>query len=144
MSWLLWVIIVLVIGLVGHRFVPPHWWYVSPAKRRAMRLALGAARRLHNTEVVWSHCFIRRCNRQRCFVFLQHRCIWRPEPYSVFAVWFGDDRVDDLGTWQFHWGLFFPSQPMDTYEECRAAGEAWPVGLCEWVVWSKERGRPAL
>jgi hypothetical protein len=143
-SWHLWVIPVLVAVLVGYRFVPPHWRYVSPGKRRAMRLALAAARRLHVTEVVWENCFIRRCDRQKCFVFLQHRYIGRPELYSVFAVWFGDDRVDNLGTWQFHWGLFLPSQPMDAYEECRAAGVAWPVGLCEWVKWSRERGRPAL
>ena len=107
-----------------------------------MRLAVQAARRLHGSEVVWTHCFIRRRSRDKCFVFLRKRCVGRPDPYSVFAVWFDSRRVDDLGTWAFHWGLFFPSQPMNAYEECRAAGGAWPVGLGEWMQWSRERGRP--
>ena len=142
MSWDCWAITVLALVLVGHRYVPPHWWYLSPAKRHAMWLAMQAARQLHGSEVVWANCFIRRCDRKMCFVFLQHRSIVRPEPYSVFAVWFGNDQVDDLGTWVFHWGLFFAAQPMDAYEECRADGVAWPVGVAEWVTWAKERGKP--
>jgi hypothetical protein len=129
--------------LVGHHYVPPHWWYISAAKRCAMWLAVRAARQLHGAEeLVWANCFIRRCDRKKCFVFLEHKCIARPEVYSVFAVWLGNDQVDDLGTWQFHWGLFFPTQPMDAYEECQAAGAAWPVGLTEWLKWSNERGHP--
>ncbi len=140
MSWQEWAIIVLVVALVGHRFVPPHWWYIRPAKRRAMQLAVQAAR-LQGAEIVWAHCFIRRCDRDKCFVFLQHKCIGRPEPFSAFAVRFRNGRVDDLGLWQFLWGLFFPSQPMDAYEECQVAGVAWPVGAVEWMHWASARGR---
>jgi hypothetical protein len=142
LSWECWVLAVVVLVLFGHRYVPPHWWYISPTKRRAMKLAMRAARETHSAEIVWAYSGISRCDRKKCFVFLRHKSLWRPEPYSVFAVWFGNDQVDDLGTWVFHWGLFFASQPMDAYEECRAAGVAWPVGIGEWVKWSKERGKP--
>jgi hypothetical protein len=127
--------------LFGHRYVAPHWWYISSSERRAMRLAKRAAQQLHRAEVVWERCFIRRSDRDKCFVFLQHKSPLRPEPFSVFVVWFKTDQVDDLGTWQFHWGLFHVEQPMDAYEECRLEGVAWPVGVGEWVQWAKERGK---
>ena len=65
LSWDCWGLTVLALVLFGHRYVPPHWWYISHAKRRAMRAAMRAAQQLHGAELVWPHCFIRRCDRER-------------------------------------------------------------------------------
>ena len=73
-------------------------------------------------------------------MFLQYRGALRPPMHSVFVVWREGERVDDLGGWQFHWGLFWPGQPIQAYEECRAAGLPWPVGGVEWLRWARERG----
>jgi hypothetical protein len=136
--WRDYVLIGLLLLLLGRRFIPPHWWYLSPAKRRAMRAALRAASTMHQAEVDWSNCWIRRRDREKCFVFLQHEIIGRPEPFSVFVVWDESGQVDDLGTWVFHWGLFWPDQPIEAYERCRAAGVAWPVGLQAWLEWARQ------
>ena len=143
MSWNGWLVLGIALWLVGGPAliarIPPHWWYVSPAKRRAMRVAV-QIERLSGAEIDGSASFIRRRDREKCFVFLQHRGILRPPMHSVFAVWREGERVDDLGGWQFHWGLFWPGQPIEAYEQCRAAGLPWPVGGVEWLRWARERG----
>ena len=120
--------------------LPPHWWYISPSKRRAMRIARQTAMDLHQVQVDGTGCWTKRKDREKCFVFLQHKGIARPPSYSVFVVWKATDQVDNLGIWQFHWGLFWSAQPIEAYEQCRAAGVPWPVGLLEWMEWAKRSG----
>lgn len=93
MEWDWWVIIVIVVVLAVAPCTPPHWRYISGAKRRAMLMAMRAARELHGAEIIWMPCHIRRCNRKKCFVLLQHKSIGRPEPWSVFVVWHGDHQT---------------------------------------------------
>jgi hypothetical protein len=139
MSWELLFLVVLVLWLyVGRFYIPTYWYYLSPTKRRAMRLAVQFARDRDQMKVDWSGCWVERRDPQKCFVFLQHRSALQPPSYSVFVVWRESGRIDDLGSWQFHWGLFRPSQPIEAYEQCLATGVPWPVGVCEWVERSKE------
>ena len=136
-DWLLFgVVVFLFCGRAIASAVPPHWWYASPSKRRAMRLAVQAAAQLHQATIDGSGCWVVRKDPEKCFVFLQQKGLVQPPVYFVFVVWLASSRVDDLGGWQFHWGLFWPDQPIEAYERCRAAGHPWPVGLCEWVQWS--------
>ncbi len=145
MSWDDWLAIGALFVLFGGppliTRLPPHWWYVSPAKRRSMRVAVQTARRLFGAEIDGSGSFIRRRGRETCFVFLLNRGALRPPIHSVFVVWREGERLDDLGGWQFHWGLFWPGQPIEAYEQCRAAGRPWPVGAVEWLRWARERGQ---
>ena len=149
MSWTDCQLLGLIFLLFGGRWVasrvPPHWWYVSPSKRRAMRLALLAAELLQRPELDWAGCRIFRRDADKCFVCLQHRGVVRPESYSVFVVWRGADRVDDLGTWQFHWGIR-PGHAVRVYEDSRKAGVPWPVGLGEALRWpnpTRVDGKPS-
>jgi hypothetical protein len=145
MAWHDWLVLGLAFLVFGGPIltarIPPHWWYVSPAKRRSMRVAVQTARRLFGAEVDGGCSFIRRRDREKCFVFLQHRGNLRPPVHSVFVVWREGERVDDLGGWQFHWGLFWPDQPIEAYEQCQAAGLPWPVGATEWLQWARGRGQ---
>lgn len=139
MSWE-WLLIV-ALGLwmyVGRFYIPAYWYYLSPTKRRAMRFAVRFARDRYQMEVDWSGCWVKRRDAEKCFVFLQHKSILRPPSHSVFVVWRESGRIDELGDWVFHWGLFWPSQPIEAYEQCLAARLPWPVGLCEWMKWSKQ------
>src|SRR5262249_33729828 len=123
---------------VGLPRTPRYWLYLSPRKRRAIRLAVDYARERYRMEVDWSGCWVKRTRAGNGFVFLQHKSIARPPSHSVFVVCEKDGRIDELGVWTFHWGLFWPHQPIEAYERCRAAGVPWPVGLCNWLEWSKQ------
>jgi hypothetical protein len=139
MPWDLLLIAALALWLfVGQFYIPTYWYYLSPTKRRAMRLAVQFARDRYQMEVDWPGCWVKRKDAEKCFVFLQHRSIARPPLHSVFVVWRESGRIDELGGWQFHWGLFWPSQPIEAYERCLAAGVPWPVGGCEWLEWSRQ------
>lgn len=92
-----------------------------------MRLALLAATEQHGAVPYWPGCSIVRRDWKKLFVLIKHDIgSVRPATYSVYVVWNESDRLDDLGTWQFHWGVTFDAAIAE-YEECLAAGERWSV-----------------
>lgn len=142
MSWF-WILQMFVVTLRLLNVVPPHWRYLSPRKQRSMKMALLAARASGDT-VEWSRCWLHSSNADKSFVMLGLRlefARWRSA--HVYVVWPDDDQIDDLGYWTFYrYGLVFPSDAVDAYEECRDAGLPWPVGQLQWLQFTNEKTRP--
>jgi hypothetical protein len=103
-----------------------------------MRLALQAAAGA-NRKLDWSGCRIARTDAQKCFVLLQSppTQLICPRKYWVCAVWHATGKVDELGDWEFHWGVS-PFHAIEAYEHRRAAGRPWPMGLGDWFDYQKE------
>lgn len=112
---------VLVVHMVLIRVVPPPLWYASGRKRRAMRFALTAFAREHpRSEPVWLGSWVYRTDAEKCFVFVQHRSVLQPPSYAGYVVWHGQEKVDHLGGWQFHWGIL-PRHAIEWYESRQSA-----------------------
>ncbi len=99
-----------------------------------MRVALQAVADA-GQPIYWQRSRVVQADREKCFVLVQNGLpVGRtPESYRMFAVWSATARVDDLGDWVFHWGIF-PSHAIATYEQCRSEGRAWPNGFGAWVA----------
>jgi hypothetical protein len=81
-----------------------------------MRLALQAFAGQHPTSRLdWAGSWVYRTDGEKAFVFVQHvSCIWPPS-YAGYVVSHTDDRIEDLGGWQFHWGIW-PRHAVEAYE----------------------------
>jgi hypothetical protein len=110
---------------VAAPWVPPHWWYLSRRKRRAMSLALKAyAERRPQCPAAWGGSRVYRTDREKCFVFVSHYGPdLQPPSYDVYAVFHDDGRVEPLGCWQFHWGIL-PRHIIERYETSRRADQS--------------------
>src|SRR5689334_22370037 len=108
------------------RFVPPHCWYLSPRKRRAMVLAVSEFAAEHpNARVNAERSWIYQTDSEKCFVFVQHLSDLSPPEFSGYVVWHDQQKLDRLGVWTFHWGFFQPQYAVEQYEACLKAGKPW-------------------
>jgi hypothetical protein len=133
MTSLDWVIVGLVVLRLLAEVLPPHWWYVAPRKRRAMRSALRAVREAHGARPHWSGCRVARADAEKCFVVLTHRGSGFPSTCSLFVLWHQGGLGDDLGVWQFHRGYRL-EDAIGHYEACRAAGIPWAAGMSQHLL----------
>lgn len=102
-------------------------WHGLPRNRRALRLAQEAFEKcMPGYRIIgWQ---IPRRDRHKCFVMAALAGSAHQQSYWLAAVWDGEDRVDELGTWQFRWGIRL-HHAVNIYETARSCGKAWPVGL---------------
>jgi hypothetical protein len=136
MSWELPAIAIFLLFTYALPCVPTYGYFFSPVKRRAMRLAFQFVCNRGEDDIRLSRSGVVRCDAEKCFVFFEHKCPFRTPLRSGYVVWH-TGHIDELGTWQLHWGLTAEG-PIEAYEWSRAAGIPWPTNALELIRWSKQ------
>jgi hypothetical protein len=106
-------------------------WHQVPRHRRALRLAGQTFATTMPGRVVADWRIARR-ERDKCFVQATLAGNVQPPFAWLCTVWDDEERIDDLGTWQFQHGVGV-RHAARAYEASRAAGQPWPKGLAELV-----------
>ncbi len=105
--------------LFGIRFLPPDWKYLSPRKRRAVRLALREFSASHEfVQPDRSKCRIYQSDEEHCIVLIpEYTPRLRPPVLCFYSISNGTDQVSQLGSGQCHWG----NRPEDLWESGKTA-----------------------